>query len=78
MRIPCEGNTSVRILCERWIQSWGVPRFGSDCHQVQGRLLLDVVVGKRAAVFKLFSREDEALLVGGDALLILERCVWQE
>ena len=37
-------------------------------HQVQRALLLDVVVGESAAVLQLLAREDEALLVGGDAL----------
>ena len=32
-------------------------------------LLLDVVVRQRAAVFELLAREDEALLVGGDACI---------
>ncbi len=32
-------------------------------HQVQRRLLLDVVIGKRAAVLQLLAGEDEALLV---------------
>ena len=41
-------------------------------HQVQGRLLLDVVVGKSAAVFELLAGEDQALLVGWDALLVLD------
>ena len=41
-------------------------------HQVQGRLLLDVVVAQRAAIFQLLAREDEALLVGRDALLVLD------
>ena len=36
-------------------------------HQVQGALLLDVVVGQGAAVLQLLAREDEALLVGRDA-----------
>ena len=40
-------------------------------HQVEGGLLLDVVVRKSAAVLELLAREDEALLVGGDALLVL-------
>ncbi len=40
-------------------------------HQVQGRLLLDVVVGEGAAVLELLAGEDQALLVGGDALLVL-------
>lgn len=35
------------------------------------RLLLDVVVGKGAAILKLLSGEDQALLVRGNALLIL-------
>ena len=34
-------------------------------HQVQGGLLLDVVVRERAAVLELLAREDEALLFGG-------------
>ena len=40
-------------------------------HQVQSRLLLDVVVRKGAAVLELLACEDEALLVRGDPLLIL-------
>ena len=41
-------------------------------HQVEGRLLLDVVVGERAAVLELLAGEDQALLVRGDALLVLD------
>merc|ERR1712185_91677 len=41
-------------------------------HEVEGRLLLDVVVRKRAAVLELLAREDEALLIRGDALLVLD------
>lgn len=40
--------------------------------EVQSRLLLDVVVAQSAAVFKLLSGEDEALLVRGNALLVCE------
>ena len=36
-------------------------------HQVEGRLLLDVVVGERATVLELLTSEDKALLVGRDA-----------
>jgi hypothetical protein len=36
-------------------------------HQVQRRLLLDVVVGQRAAVLQLLAGEDQALLVRRDA-----------
>jgi len=40
--------------------------------QVEGRLLLDVVVRKSAAILELLSSEDQSLLIGGDALLILD------
>ena len=36
------------------------------------RTLLDVVVRKGAAVLKLLAGEDQALLVGRDALLVLD------
>ena len=39
---------------------------------MERRLLLDVVVAQRAAIFQLLAREDEALLVGRDALLVLD------
>ena len=39
--------------------------------EVKGRLLLDVVVGEGAAVLELLAREDQALLVRGDAFLVL-------
>jgi hypothetical protein len=41
-------------------------------HQVQRALLLDVVVGKGAPVLQLLAGENEALLVGGNALLVLD------
>jgi hypothetical protein len=39
---------------------------------VESRLLLDVVVRKGAAVLELLAGEDEALLIRGDALLVLD------
>jgi hypothetical protein len=39
---------------------------------VERAFLLDVVVRERAAVLELLAREDEALLVGRDALLVLD------
>jgi len=39
--------------------------------EVESGLLLNVVVRESAAVLQLLPREDEALLVGGDALLVL-------
>ena len=41
-------------------------------HQVQSTFLLDVVVRKCAAILQLLAGEDQALLVGGDALLVLD------
>ena len=41
-------------------------------HQVQGGLLLDVVVGESAAVLQLLARKDQTLLVRRNALLILD------
>ncbi|KAF1361509.1 hypothetical protein EJ07DRAFT_47046, partial [Lizonia empirigonia] len=40
--------------------------------QVESRLLLDVVVGESAAVLELLAGEDQALLVRGNALLVLD------
>ncbi len=40
--------------------------------QVEGRLLLDVVVGQRPSVLELLAGEDETLLVWGNAFLVLD------
>ena len=40
--------------------------------EMERRLLLDVVVRKGTAVLELLAGEDEALLVGRDALLVLD------
>ena len=39
---------------------------------MESGLLLDVVVLERSAFFQLFAGEDEALLVGRDAFLVLD------
>ncbi len=39
---------------------------------MEGRFLLDVIIRKGSAVLKLLSSEDESLLIGGDALLVLD------
>jgi hypothetical protein len=39
---------------------------------VKGRLLLDVVVRKGAAVLELLAGEDETLLIRGNSLLVLD------
>ena len=40
-------------------------------NQVESALLLDVVVGKGTTIFKLLASEDQTLLIGGNALLVL-------
>ena len=55
---------------------WGLGFEGSDYsaqaqHQVESRLLLDIVVRQSAPILQLFAGEDQALLVGRDALLVL-------
>lgn len=39
---------------------------------MDGAFLLDVVVAEGTAVFQLFAAEDQALLVWGDAFLVLD------
>ena len=41
-------------------------------HQVEGGLLLDVVVGESAAILELLASEDQTLLVRRDAFLVLD------
>ena len=43
--------------------------------KVEGGLLLDVVVGQGASVLQLLPGEDETLLVGRDALLVLRAII---
>ena len=61
------------------LQGDGLPRerLHEDLHaatetedEVEGRLLLDVIVREGAAVLELLAREDEALLVGRDAVRV--------
>jgi len=41
-------------------------------HEMEGRLLLDVVVRKSSSILELFSSEDQPLLIWGDSLLVLD------
>ena len=41
-------------------------------HKVEGGLLLNVVIGKRAAVFELLAGEDKSLLIRWDSFFILD------
>jgi len=40
--------------------------------EMESRLLLNVIIGKGTAVLELFASKDETLLVGRDALLVLD------
>lgn len=40
-------------------------------YKMKSRLLLDIVVGKCTSILKLLSGKNQALLIGGDSLLIL-------
>ena len=44
-------------------------------NEVQRVLILDVVIRKSVVIHKLLAGEDEALLVGGDAFLVLDLCL---
>uniref|UniRef100_A0A0E0A079 DUF3475 domain-containing protein n=1 Tax=Oryza glumipatula TaxID=40148 RepID=A0A0E0A079_9ORYZ len=64
-----------------WARSWGVAASAAAAeaeHQVKRRLLLDVVVGQRAAVFQLLPREDEPLLIRRDPCKNLSSRQWVE
>ena len=39
---------------------------------MESRLLLDVIVGESASILKLLSSKDEALLIRGNAFLVLD------
>merc|ERR1712157_692414 len=44
-------------------------------NQMQGALLLDVVIRKSSSILQLLSSEDQSLLVWGDSLLVLDLCL---
>ena len=50
----------------------GISTTSESEHEVEGRLLLNVVIGQSPAVLKLLASEDEALLIGRNALLVLD------
>jgi len=45
-------------------------------YQVEGGLLLDVVVGESTAIFQLLASKDQTLLIWGNAFLILNFCFY--
>ena len=41
-------------------------------HEMQSRLLLNVVVGEGSSILELLTSEDKTLLIGWDSLLVLD------
>jgi len=58
------------LACEGFHEDLHSPTQAED--QVEGRLLLDVIVLQRAPILELLAREDQALLIRRDALLVLD------
>ena len=67
---PQPGSFGGALSCKQ--QKGGIQAQHRVPHQVEGRLLLDVVVRQGAAVLELLAGEDQALLVGRDAFLVLD------
>merc|ERR1719436_71835 len=44
-------------------------------HEMEGALLLDVVVGESSSVLQLLASEDQPLLIWGNAFLVLDLCL---
>ena len=64
----------IVALCKRQQVGFNEPSAQAQ-HQVESRLLLDVVVGQRAAVLQLLASENQALLVRRNPLLVLDLCL---
>ena len=45
---------------------------GQRSVHLSGMYLLNIVVGERATIFELFAGEDQTLLIGWDAFLVLD------
>ena len=58
------------IRCNKWSRSSVSTTKSQD--QVEGGLLLDVVVAESSSVFELLSSEDESLLIGWNTFLVLD------
>ena len=59
--------------CERWLDLDAANATATKSeHQMQGGLLLNVVIGKGAAILELLAGEDQTLLIGGNPLFVLD------
>ncbi len=58
---------------ECWVDLLGTHTTTSKSEdQMEGGLLLDVVIRESSSIFELLSGEDQSLLIGGNALLVLD------
>ena len=66
-------TTTETEHCETGRLAHGPPRrcVSTRLTKVKSRLLLDIIVGKSAAILELLAGKDEALLVRRDTLLVL-------
>jgi hypothetical protein len=80
----CQNWVRRSDLCKTYVVGLLLALLGTTTeaeHQVEGGLLLDVVVAESTSVLELFASEDQTLLVGGNArwqisaLAILK--IWQ-
>jgi hypothetical protein len=60
------------VLGSKSLQRWLNDTTTETEDQVESGLLLNVVVGKGSAIFKLLTSEDQSLLVRRNALLVLD------
>ena len=65
-----EGSVLIRI---KTVELWILHPAAEPQDEVEGALLLDVVVGEGSPILKLFSSEDKPLLVRRNPLLILKQ-----
>merc|ERR1711985_96293 len=76
-KIECDfSNCTVGTTTPGWsVGSWALTRLHTSTkakHEVECRLLLDVIIRQCAAIFQLLAREDQALLIRRDTLFVLD------
>ena len=67
-----EGSVLIRI---KTVELWILLPAAEPQDEVEGALLLDVVVGEGAPILQLLPGEDQSLLIRRDPLLILRQKV---
>merc|ERR1719481_572762 len=71
--LPTDHLVTVVLLCQDTERGFNHPT-SQPQHQVQGGLLLYVVVRQCSAILQLLSGKDETLLVRRDSFLVLDFC----